>query len=52
MGWYLKDLTQTCQDCGKEATYALHNPRNAPWGYFCKKCGKQRLKERQKKGDA
>jgi len=43
MPWYLKNLKETCQECGRQAEFELHDNRNAGWGYYCKKCGEARV---------
>ena len=35
----------TCQCCWKAATVELYNTRNAPYGYFCRACGKRKMAE-------
>lgn len=41
---YLRDLKQSCQYCGRNATKELVNRFNSPCGRFCSSCARAELK--------
>lgn len=46
---YLKSILETCDRCGRSATEALYNGRNAQVGAYCPAHARKALKEYQDK---
>lgn len=49
---YLKEIKQRCGTCSATATVQLHNSRNAPLGFYCKRHGEQAHRELQQREEA
>ena len=50
MAW-ARDIGETCSKCGKPAKVEVLNNRNSSTGFFCRPCGKRKLKDVQKRED-
>jgi len=49
MPWHLRSIMHKCILCGKKATHRLFNTYNAESGYYCQKCGNQKVKQENAK---